>query len=244
MILNLLSYPRSILMTLIYPVFLLITSGIGVVLNLLFNSRHIDNRVIKTWCRLTCWMFGVEVAVKGEENLKTQAGCLLLFNHTSFFDIFALHSYVSNLRFGAKIELFSIPIFGVAMRRTGVLPIARTKIEEVIKVYQDAEVRVRNGEKFALAPEGTRQDRETLGPFKSGPFIFAINSKAPVVPVIIRGASEVLDNHSLVPNLGRWKRTIRVEFLPAVDSTSYTIEQRGDLQRRVFDLMKVHFLHS
>lgn len=242
MILNLLSYPRSILMALLYPFFLIVYSCAGIVLNLLINSRHLDNRVIKSWARISCWMFGVEVIVKGEENLRAQSGCLLLFNHTSFFDIFALHSYVSNLRFGAKIELFRIPFFGAAMRRVGVLPIARTRIEEVIKVYQEAEHRVRHGEKFALAPEGTRQDSETLGPFKAGPFIFAINSKAPIVPVVIRGARDVLDNHSLVPNLGRWKRSIRVEFLPAISVEGYTIENRSELQKKVFDQMKVHFL--
>lgn len=242
MILNWLSYPRSFFMAAVYPLFLIVYSCTGIVLNLLIGSRHLDNRVIKSWARATCWMFGVNIIVKGEENLRAQSGCLLLFNHTSFFDIFALHSYVSNLRFGAKIELFSIPFFGAAMRRMGVLPIARSRIEEVIKVYQEAEERVSHGEKFALAPEGTRQEREALGSFKSGPFIFAINSKAPIVPVVIRGAREVMDNHSWIPNLGRWKRNIRIEFLPAISVSEYTVENRSELQKKVFDQMKVHFL--
>ena len=233
-----LSYPRSFLMVLLYPPILLSFSFYGILQNILFNSRKLDNRVIKTWCQLTCWMFGVRVEVKGKENIPQDQGAVLLFNHTSFFDIFSLHSVVSNLRFGAKIELFNIPLFGTAMRRTGVLPIARSRLEEVIKVYQDAEIRIRNGEKFALAPEGTRQDTEELGPFKSGPFIFAINAHAPIIPVIIRGAHEVLDNHSFIPNLGRWHRTITLEFLPAVSTDSYSVEQRSELQKKIYELMK------
>ncbi|MBX3041105.1 MAG: 1-acyl-sn-glycerol-3-phosphate acyltransferase, partial [Bdellovibrionaceae bacterium] len=134
---------------------------------------------------------------------------------------------------GAKIELFKIPVFGFAMRRIGILPIDRRNREGVFRVYREAQIRMQQGERFALAPEGTRQDEERLGPFKSGPFVFAINTGAPVVPVVIRNASQILPKHSLFPNMGTWKRRIRLSVLPAVSTQSMKLDDRPILQEKV-----------
>lgn len=229
---NFLSYPRSVLMTVLYPPFLMLMSGICVLFNLIFNRRDVDTEVIRVWGRISCAMFGVHIEADGFENIPAE-GCLFVFNHTSFFDIFAMAAVLPTVRFGAKIELFKIPVFGFAMRRIGILPIDRRNREGVFRVYRDAQIRMQQGERFALAPEGTRQDEERLGSFKSGPFVFAINTGAPVVPVVIRNASRILPKHSWFPNMGTWKRTIRVSVLPAVPTKSLNLSDRPVLQERV-----------
>ncbi len=223
------SVVRSSLMAILYIPFLLLCSISSVVMNLIFNSRKIDDSIIQFWGRWSCKMFGVNVHVAGLENIP-QGGCLFLFNHTSFFDVFAMAGYLPGIRFGAKIELFSIPFFGLAMRRLGMLPIARQKREEVFKLYQASEVRIANGERFALAPEGTRQDSEVLGSFKAGPFVFAINAKAPIVPVVIKNASQILPKGSYIPNWNVWNRDIQIHILPYVNTTEFGMNQRPALQ--------------
>ncbi len=193
-----------------------------------------------TWGKVGLKVFNVRLQVKGLENIP-EGSCLFLFNHTSFFDIFAMLSAYGNFRFGSKIELFSIPIFGAAMKRLGVLPIARQKRENVFKVYDEAKARVQLGEKFALAPEGKRNDQEALLPFKSGPFIFAINSGAPVVPVVIKGAWAVFKKNQWLPNWDRFSRTVTVEYLPAISTAGVSVEKRSELQDKVFQAMKVYF---
>ncbi|MDG0818209.1 lysophospholipid acyltransferase family protein [Bdellovibrio svalbardensis] len=240
MFLKLLSYPRSLIGVIIFIFLTAASAGSLVIVNILFNNRKIEDHIVEFWTRNSCRLFGVNVVVKGLEN-RPEGGFLYVFNHTSFFDIFAMNGWLGSFRFGAKIELFKIPVFGAGMRRAGILPIARSRREEVFKVYQAAEARIKAGERFALAPEGTRQEVESLGPFKSGPFVFAINAKAPIVPVIVKGAAAILPKGHYIPNWGVWKRTITLEVLPAVDTTPYTIDQRPLLQEKVRQIMAPYF---
>jgi 1-acyl-sn-glycerol-3-phosphate acyltransferase len=192
-------------------------------------------------------MFGVRVHVEGLENLKKIHGAVLVFNHASFFDIFALAATIRGLRFGAKVELFKIPFFGAAMRQVGMLPIDRARRERVFRIYDEATARMHNGEKFALAPEGGRAGQslagagagaQVLAPFKSGPFVFAIQAKVPIVPVVIRGTSQVLPKGQLFPNWDRWSRNVEVRILAPLETQDYELKDRPELQEQVHLLMR------
>jgi 1-acyl-sn-glycerol-3-phosphate acyltransferase len=145
---------RSFIGVILFIVTTGILAALGIILNVLFNRRKFDNWIISTWSRLACFYFNVDVKVFGEENNIRGQGAVLLFNHSSFMDIFAMGGYLYNIRWGAKIELFKIPVFGYCMRRFGILPIARDNREEVFRVYEEAKVRFARGEKFGLSPEG------------------------------------------------------------------------------------------
>lgn len=240
MFLKLLSYPRSLLGLLIFPIHTAFCSIAIIIVNLTMKNRPLEDRIVEFWTQNACRIFGVRVEVHGLEN-RPAGGFLYVFNHTSFFDIFAMNGYLGSFRFGAKIELFNIPVFGPAMRRAGILPIARDRKDEVFKVYKISEARIKAGERFALAPEGTRQNEEKLGRFKTGPFIFAINAQAPIVPVVVKGAAAILPKGHIIPNWGVWSRTITLYILPAVDVREYTIERRPELQDRVRAMMAPYF---
>lgn len=220
---------RSLILVLLYPIYLVVLSGISVVLNILFNNRKIDNFIVKVWARGTCRMFGVRVKVNGAERVPKKIGCIYVFNHTSYFDIWAMSGYLPSFRFGSKVELFKIPVFGWALRRVGVLPIDRERRESVFRVYAEAKERIIKGDRFALAPEGTRQDSEKLGPFKSGPFVLAIQCSAPLVPVIVRNASRVMPKRSFIPNWNRWTDEIILDVLEPIETSHLTIDAKKEL---------------
>lgn len=226
--LRLLSYLRSFCAALFYPLFVLGMSVLEIVLNLLLNNRRVDDFMVRTWGKLSCWLFGVKPVVYGLDKFP-QGGCILLFNHTSFFDIFAMAATLPGIRFGAKEELFRIPFFGAVMRRVGMLEIARERREEVFRVYEEAQKRFALGEKFALAPEGTRQPTEQLGNFKSGPFMFAINGQAPLVPIVIKGAARILPKHGVLPNWGVWSSQVDVVVLSGISTVGATREDKARL---------------
>jgi 1-acyl-sn-glycerol-3-phosphate acyltransferase len=221
---------RAVVGALFFAVYTIIWSGLVLIAAIVIGRRDLDSWFISTWGKVGLAIFGVRLQVRGRENIPA-GSALFIFNHTSFFDIFALSAAFPDVRFGAKIELFRIPVFGAAMRRMGMLPIARTRREEVFKVYEDAAERVRRGEKFALAPEGGRNNEEKLLPFKSGPFIFAINSGMPLVPVVIKGAHEILGKGGFLPNWDRPSRTLTVTYLKPIETKSYSIEKRSELQK-------------
>ncbi len=228
---------RSLIGALFFVVFTFIWSSFAILETFMINSRDLESWIISSWGRLGLKVFGVKLEVRGLENVPS-GSALFLFNHTSFFDIFALVAAYPDMRFGAKIELFSIPLFGPAMRRMGVLPIARTRREEVFKVYEEAAERVRRGEKFSLAPEGGRNFEEKLLPFKSGPFVFAINSGMPLVPAVIQGAHHIMGKGHWLPNRDRWSRTLTVTYLKPISTQNVPIEKRGVLQEQAYQEMK------
>jgi 1-acyl-sn-glycerol-3-phosphate acyltransferase len=185
-------------------------------------------------------MYNVRVREIGRENLPTSA-CVYIFSHTSFFDIFAMAACLKGMRFGAKIELFKIPFFGRAMKMAGVLPIARSNREKVLRVYQRAGQKTEQGYQFSLAPEGARNTEEKLLPFKSGPFIFAISAQIPLIPVVVKGAYQVLPKDAILPNWKRWSSEITLQYLPGISTEGILIENRSQLQRIAFDKMAEFF---
>jgi 1-acyl-sn-glycerol-3-phosphate acyltransferase len=200
------------------------------------SKRVVDWLIVYGWSAPLVLLAGVRVEVRGAEvlNHSSKKGFLILFNHSSLWDIPVLFGYFPRpFRFGAKAELFKIPLFGWAIRVCGTLPIDRGNRNKVMKIYQGAISRIENGECFALAPEGTRQDGAQLGKFKRGPFEFAINAQADIVPVIIAGALKVLPKHSAWINVGRFRRRVILQILPPVAGGQYTMERVEELQERV-----------
>lgn len=234
---KLIFFLRSLVMAVLFPVFTLLCSLLMMVAS--FGGRKWLNRVGHLWTSTSLAMFGVKLKTIDKQNIPP-GNCLFLFNHTSFFDIFSLFTVVP-VRYGAKIELFSIPFFGQAMKAFGILPIARSNRQEVFKVYEEVIKDMQPGDRFALSPEGGRNKEEKLLPFKTGPFVFAIQAKIPVVPVVIRGARDIMPKGSFIPNPWHWTREIEIRFLPPVEAASYNYETRNDLQNQVYSEMKQYF---
>jgi 1-acyl-sn-glycerol-3-phosphate acyltransferase len=235
-----LSFLRSFFGGIFFLALTVLLSIITMSLIVLRLPRAWADRVICFWGETTMKLFGIRLSEKGRENIP-EGACLFLFNHTSFFDIFAMSARLPGMRFGAKIELFKIPFFGRAMRMAGVLPIARHNREKVFRVYERAQARTERGQQFSLSPEGSRNTEETLLPFKAGPFIFAINSGIPIVPVVIKGAAAVYPKYAILPNWRRWRAEIEMEYLPLVQVDEFTMETRSELQKRVYMMMKPYF---
>lgn len=206
-----------------------------------FHRRKWEQIVIRLWGLTLLGLFNVKPLVYGLENLPEE-GVLFVFNHSSHFDILLVHAVTPKIcRFGAKIELFRIPIFAQAMRAAGALPIARGNRAEVFKVYEEAEKRFTNGESFILAPEGTRQTEPQIGPFKTGPFIFAINAKVAIVPIVIEGAIDIMKKGSLLVNWGVWRKTVQIQYLPPVRPKEWNLDYVHELQQSVREQMMIGF---
>lgn len=223
--------------TLMCSVWVVFSVGVG-------RSRAVIDYIIqRVWSRWPLFLSGVTVEVRGFENIPQagdgrKPGGVVVFNHQSYADIFALYGYFpDSIRFGAKVELFKIPVFGAAMRLAGVLPIDRSNRDKVLKIYEAAIPRLQQGEYLALAPEGTRQNEKKLGKFKTGPFIFAIQSKMPMYPVVIEGAMDVMPKSSVLFNPNHWRQKIVMQILPPVYTTNMEDKDVATMQNQVFDQM-------
>ncbi|MCC7404518.1 MAG: 1-acyl-sn-glycerol-3-phosphate acyltransferase [Bdellovibrionales bacterium] len=239
-----LSYVRSLVAL---PLVVLWTFGYGsaaILTLLLVPSNRVRDFIYRTWGKGCCALYGLDIEVRGAGNFPRPGttGVIGLFNHSSNFDIPIVHTAINgSVRWGAKVELFKIPIFGSILKSMGVLPIARANREEVFKVYEQSIPRVQKGECFMLAPEGTRKDGQQIHPFKTGPFIFAIQAQAPIVPVVICGAWRVQSKGQILPCWGRWHHKIVVEVLPPIATAGLSLDQRPIVQDKAFRLMSDTF---
>ncbi|MCB0407087.1 MAG: 1-acyl-sn-glycerol-3-phosphate acyltransferase [Bdellovibrionales bacterium] len=236
----LVTFIRGLIMMFYITISTLFFSVLSILISLIFRAPDLAFEIDRYfWGRVALWLSGIQVEVRGLENLPQDGrGYLFLFNHTSYTDIIAMISWLPKMpRFGAKIELFKIPFFGAAMHSLGHIPIARDNRREVLKLYEEAGARVAKGVVFALAPEGTRQSGGELGKFKRGPFIFAVGAKMKVVPLLIVGAEQVQPKGSFLMNVGRWTRKIILQIQPSIDATEYTLENLSLLQERTKEQM-------
>lgn len=235
----LLIWLRSVVATVIALIVTPIWSSAGVVVSLIGAPIYVQDWVIYSWCRIILKLFGVELTAEGQENLPKE-GVIFVFNHTSFFDIPAFYGAVrKTARFGAKHSLFKIPFFGQGLKAMGFLPIVRHAREKVLNLYNQSIQRMKAGESFVLAGEGSRLKRDSVGDrLKAGPFIFAINGEAKIVPIVINGAHDVMAKGDWLPATRKWNHKIHVQILPPVASKGFTLDSRTELQDIVRDKMK------
>ncbi|MCB0362382.1 MAG: 1-acyl-sn-glycerol-3-phosphate acyltransferase [Bdellovibrionales bacterium] len=240
----LLSYLRSVLASVLGMLWTFGYGALAVAVLLVFPRQKWRNLIYRSWGRIYVSLFGVEIELRGESFFPKEglSGAVCIFNHTSNFDIPIINAVVKgSLRWGAKIELFHIPIFGSILKSMGVLPIARAHREEVFKLYFDTIPRIKKGECFLLAPEGTRKDGCRIYPFKSGPFIFAIEAQCPIIPILIYGAWRIQPKGRLWAAWGRWRNKVVVQLLPPISTEGLGRDNRACLQEKAFRIMTEAF---
>jgi 1-acyl-sn-glycerol-3-phosphate acyltransferase len=147
-------------------------------------------------------------------------------NHQSNFDIPVLLGCLPvQFRWLAKTELFKIPIFGRAMRGAGYVEIDRFNRESAFASIEEAARKMKNGVSVMIFPEGTRSRDGNIRPFKKGGFIMALDSGAPIVPIVIQGTWPIMAKSSLRINPG----AVTMEIGEPIETTGYTRETKDDL---------------
>ena len=112
-----------------------------------------------------------------------------MFNHSSMFDQFMIGAFLPHyITAVAAIEVFQYPVFGLLMKKYGIIPIVRKNIKKALKSLSKAESALNNEISFLISPEGTRSLTGELGEFKKGPFHLSKNTGATIIPVGLIGA--------------------------------------------------------
>ena len=151
----------------------------------------------------------IPLEVTGRERLDPGQTYVLMSNHQSVFDIFALfRSCDRPFRMVAKRVLFWIPILGWSMWMCSFIPIDRSNRESAIRSLDRAARKIRSGISVLVFPEGTRSRDGTLHPFKKGGFMLALKAGVPVVPVVVLGTDAIMEKGSL--RVGRADVMVRI----------------------------------
>jgi len=153
----------------------------------------------RRWSRAVLKLAGVSVQVEGVANLTLDGASIIVANHESWFDVWALAGCLPiDARFTAKKELERIPVFGRAWRAYGHISIDRADRASAIESMTRAGLQTREqGLSVFFFAEGTRCPDGTLHPFKKGPFVMAIEGGVPIVPVALVGSRAIMPKGSL-----------------------------------------------
>ena len=185
----------------------------------------------RLWARWVVWASGVRVHVRGLENIDPARPQVIVANHQSWYDVFALSSVIpKRFRFVAKKELGYIPIFGIGWKVAGHISIDRSDRVAAVASLEHAGQLVRSdGSAIVIFPEGTRSATGELQPFKKGAFMLAIHNQLDIVPVAVRGSRWVLPKGSWRVRAG----PIIVRFDSPVSTAGYHEGNRDALVQEV-----------
>lgn len=195
--------------------------------------------VTYSFLRLWSWLFSklnfIPYEIHGREHIKKGKSYIYVSNHTSFLDIPALLlALPGQFRPLAKKELLKIPIFGWIARVATVI-VDRTNHDSRLESLERLKKTLAKGISILIFAEGTQnRTKEILQPFKDGAFRMALETKQPILPMMVLGAGKLMPPGKFKVLPGRIKIVIGEEI--PVDS--YTAKDLQQLKTKVFETMK------
>ena len=151
---------------------------------------------VKSIFRGILFLSGTRVTVSGIENIPSDSSVVYMCNHNSFFDVLITYVKIPYVfGFVSKKEVGKVPILHMWMRYVNCLFLDRNNIREGLKTILTGIDMVKNGTSLFIFPEGTRSKDGHMIPFKEGAMKLATKSKAPVIPIAMRGTSDIFESH-------------------------------------------------
>jgi 1-acyl-sn-glycerol-3-phosphate acyltransferase len=197
------------------------------------NLHRCCDWAARRWGERLLWAAGVKVELEGTENLLTDGPQIVVSNHQSWFDVFALAAALPvRYRFVAKQELGEIPVFGRAWKSCGHVSVDRGNRGAAVEALEQAWREVHEDKlTMVLFPEGTRSPDGRLKDFKKGAFVLAVQGQVPLVPVAVLGSREIMAKGSSRVRSGE----IKVRIGNPIPTKGATIRDRNRLLKECWN---------
>lgn len=198
------------------------------------GGRTLSEIMLNWWAGTSCRLFGIRSQIRGRLTVGAQ---LVAANHISWIDILLLHSLAS-MGFVAKAEIAQWPVIGFLARLGGTVFHQRGSHDSASGVAAAMAVRLSEGGRVAVFPEGGILPGEGVKRFHARMFGPAIETGVPVQPVMLRYMRNGHSYHDITFRdgehfLGNFFRLLmqapcraEVYLLPQIDSAG---RQRRDL---------------
>ena len=123
------------------------------------------------WTGICLKLFlGVNITVKGLENIPREKKYFVVCSHQSMFETFYLQTIFESSVFILKKELMRIPLFGSYLKKMGCVSVDRNKISKENLGFTGLVGKVLDDKRNTLIifPQGTRKDYKDRSNFKKG----------------------------------------------------------------------------
>jgi putative phosphoserine phosphatase / 1-acylglycerol-3-phosphate O-acyltransferase len=156
------------------------------------NKRAGINFLTRFWPGTILAVSGVKLNVTGAEHLTERRPAVFLFNLRSSLDVVLVAALVKDNWIGvAARELQRIRLFGQLGKLLDVAFVDREDPGVAEAVLESLEAAARRGLSILIAPEGSRLDTRSVGPFTRRAFLIAMATGLPIVPIVIRNSESV-----------------------------------------------------
>ena len=195
------------------------------------------HRGVSALSRAWGWMIirtcGVTVEIEGLEHLRGLKSYVLVTNHQSFFDIFAVVAFMpGDIRFVAKKELLRIPLIGYTLRKNRHIVIDRQRGGKSIRRALEA---ARGSYPICVFAEGHRFNDNLIHPFNEGAAWIAIATKLPCVPLAIMGSGAFYPRGAMVVIPGG---RMKMRICPPIPAEG---ADRAELTRKLEETVRAAF---
>ncbi len=173
----------------------------------------------------------IPVRVEGRAGLDPRRPYLYMSNHVSIFDMPLLGGWVPGVLRSVEAERqFRWPLYGLAVRRLGNIPIRREEVFSSVASLRKAVRHLARRRSLLIMPEGHRTLDGQLGPFKRLPFLLAKQAGVDLVPVGMSGLFSLKSKRSWHIRPGPLKLKFG-EAIPAAAVARLSIDELRDLTR-------------
>lgn len=179
------------------------------------------------WSRQLLEVLGVRLHPAGVP----LTGGLLVANHISWLDIFAINA-MAPATFLSKDDVRNWPVIGWLSARAGTLFLERGSRSAAQRARERLIEELQRGCRVVVFPEGTTGHGDNVMPFHGALFQSAIDARVAVMPVLLRytdAAGRASTAAAYVGDTTLWEcignivmaseLNVHVDFLPAVDTT-------------------------
>ncbi len=208
-------------------------------------TSSVVDQLTRAWARVILGAAGVRIETHGVHKIDPEQAYVIISNHRSAADVMCLFVVLPlPVRFLAKQELFSIPLFGSILRSLRMVPVDRGAADHT-SINAASGAALRQGSSLVVFAEGTRVTSADARPFKKGGVIIAQQHNAPILPVTMVGTGNIFAPHGRIIRNGTVAVIIADPIPPALEvsmsidelvSTTRTIvldnEQHWESQRR------------
>ena len=160
-----------------------------------FKNRS-SQKIVQCAFKVILFLSGVKLTVKGFENIPKDKAVLYIGNHRSYFDIAITYALAPGLTgYVAKKEMEKIPLLSTWMRYLHCLFLDRDNIKEGLKTILTGIEYINSGISICIFPEGTRNSKPEMLPFKEGSFKMAEKTGCPIIPMALTNTRDAFENH-------------------------------------------------
>lgn len=177
---------------------------------------------------------GFKFEVIGKDFIDENRPSVVIGNHQHNFDMLMYSKgFPPKILIIGKKEIAMIPLFGQAFWLSGNILINRKKNYKAINSLGEVEKRIlEENVSVLIFPEGHRNAKEELLPFKKGAFHTAVNAQVPIVCFSVSSYAKNMNLNSL--NAGH----MHLKFHPPISTSGMTKDDIPKLMETAYQLIK------